>query len=113
MLHVVSIDGDQSTAALLDALAAPMSRGPEALAEQREVRQLVQAALDTLPEHYGDVLEWKYVEELSVAEIAARLEMGYKAAESLLTRARGAFREAVRSVTELADLDGSVEVPEQ
>ena len=118
MLHVVSIDGDPATAAVLEALTAPMSCGPEALSEQREVRRLVQAALDALPEQYGDVLEWKYVEELSVAEIAARLELGYKAAESLLTRARGAFREAIRSVVDLADplpaagaaiLDASVE----
>ena len=112
-LHVVSIDGDPASAAVLEALTAPMSRGPEALSEQREVRQLVQAALDTLPEHYGDVLEWKYVEELSVAEIAARLELGYKAAESLLTRARGAFREAIRSVTELAELDATLEEPQR
>jgi RNA polymerase sigma-70 factor, ECF subfamily len=103
VLHVVSTDGDPATAAVLEALTVPLSRGPEALSEQREIRQLVQAALDALPEHYGDVLEWKYVEEMSVAEIAARLELGYKAAESLLTRARSAFREAIRSVVELAD----------
>jgi DNA-directed RNA polymerase specialized sigma24 family protein len=39
------------------------------------------------------VLEWKYIHELSVQEIAERLGVGYKAAESLLTRARAAFRE--------------------
>ena len=37
---------------------------------------------------------WKYLEELPVATIARRLELSEKAAESLLTRARGAFREA-------------------
>ena len=49
--------------------------------------------LDHLPGSYGDVLEWKYLQEMSVAEIAARLGVGYKAAESILTRARVAFRE--------------------
>jgi RNA polymerase sigma-70 factor (ECF subfamily) len=60
--------------------------------------RLIQAALDGLPHHYGDVLEWKYVDGLSVQEIAARLAIGPKAAESCLTRARGAFREAIAAI---------------
>jgi DNA-directed RNA polymerase specialized sigma24 family protein len=55
----------------------------------------VQATLDTLPERYGQALEWKYVDGLAVAEIAARLGTGEKAAESLLSRAREAFRAAI------------------
>ena len=39
-------------------------------------------------------LEWKYAAGLSVREIAERLEISEKAAESLLTRARVVFREA-------------------
>jgi DNA-directed RNA polymerase specialized sigma24 family protein len=58
----------------------------------------VQLTLDYLPARYGDALEWKYIEELSVGEIADRLGVGYKAAESLLTRARAAFRDAFSSV---------------
>ena len=46
-----------------------------------------------LPERYGGP-EWKYIQELSVDEIATRLQIGPKAAESLLTRARQAFRDA-------------------
>ncbi len=61
---------------------------------RRETSTLVQTILDTLPSRYGDVLEWKYIEGLSVAEIAARLDVGTKAAESTLTRARVAFRDA-------------------
>jgi len=63
-------------------------------ARHTEVSMLVHATLDGLPEGYGDVLEWKYVLGLSVDEIAARLEVSPKAAESLLTRARQAFRDA-------------------
>ena len=59
-----------------------------------EVAMLVHATLDGLRDGYGDVLEWKYVLGLSVDEIAARLGVSPKAAESLLTRARQAFREA-------------------
>jgi RNA polymerase sigma-70 factor, ECF subfamily len=53
----------------------------------------VQVTLDHLPARYADVLEWKYIQGLSVDEIAHRLGVGYKAAESLLTRARQAFRD--------------------
>ena len=62
---------------------------------RREIVRLVQLTLDGLPPKYGDVLEWKYIHGLTVAEIAARLKMGVKAVESLLTRARQAFRDAV------------------
>jgi DNA-directed RNA polymerase specialized sigma24 family protein len=53
-------------------------------------------ALDHLSPHYGEegqALEWKYLDGLSVKEIAARLRLAPKAAESLLTRARRAFRD--------------------
>jgi RNA polymerase sigma-70 factor (ECF subfamily) len=63
-------------------------------AQRNEVSILVHATLDGLRDGYGDVLEWKYVLGLSVDEIAARLGVSPKAAESLLTRARQAFREA-------------------
>jgi DNA-directed RNA polymerase specialized sigma24 family protein len=55
--------------------------------------------LDALPGSYGDALEWKYVQGFSVMEIAARLNLGAKAAESLLTRARQAFREGYAALT--------------
>jgi RNA polymerase sigma-70 factor, ECF subfamily len=64
-----------------------------ALARKEEVRH-VHAALDLLPPRYARALEWKYVDRVSVKEIAERLRVGAKAAESLLTRARQAFREA-------------------
>jgi RNA polymerase sigma-70 factor, ECF subfamily len=51
-------------------------------------------ALDYLPAPYGDILEWKYLHDLSTSEIARRLGRSPKAAESLMTRARDAFREA-------------------
>jgi RNA polymerase sigma-70 factor (ECF subfamily) len=67
---------------------------PEAALQRNETSRLVQIVLDRLPGHYGDALEWKYIDGLSVAEIAERLGVGVKAAESMLTRARVAFRDA-------------------
>jgi RNA polymerase sigma-70 factor (ECF subfamily) len=73
---------------ILEAIAAPGEDEPEHDAARRDLVRLVQTALDGLPGRYGDVLEWKYVDGLSVKEIARRLAVGPKAAESLLTRAR-------------------------
>ena len=61
---------------------------------RRETSAQVQSVLDSLPSRYGDVLEWKYIEGLPVTGIAERLGVSAKAAESMLTRARVAFRDA-------------------
>lgn len=79
--------------AALASLAAAEAAGPEEWIRRREIARLVRTTLDLLPGRYGDALEWKYIDGHSVGEIAARLGVGYKAAESLLTRARRAFRE--------------------
>jgi RNA polymerase sigma-70 factor (ECF subfamily) len=65
---------------------------PEQQLLDSESMNLVHLALDHLPAHYSRALEWKYLEGLSVKEIAWRMKVGPKAAESLLTRARQAFR---------------------
>jgi RNA polymerase sigma-70 factor (ECF subfamily) len=96
--HVLFVEDHAQVRAVLDALTAPATEGPLDQACARDVTRLVQAILDRLPPRYGDVLEWKYVEGLSVKEIAARLDTGPKAAESLLTRSRAAFREAVEAL---------------
>jgi len=78
--------------AALETVAAADADDPEAELRRRELSGLVRLTLDHLPGAYGDVLEWKYIHDLSVQEIAHRLGVGYKAAESLLARARKAFR---------------------
>ncbi len=88
----VPIEDDPQIQAALDAMAAP-GTDPELAAGRGEVSRLVQVVLDRLPPRYGDALEWKYVEGISVEEIAARLELQHGAAQSLLQRARLAFRE--------------------
>jgi RNA polymerase sigma-70 factor, ECF subfamily len=79
--------------AALETLVDVDADNPERAFHRREVSGLVQLTLDHLPHRYGDMLEWKYIQGLSVEEIAERLGVGYKAAESLLTRARASFRE--------------------
>lgn len=72
--------------------------GPEHVAMRREIADLVHAALDELPQRYALALEWMYLDGASMKEIAARLGATPKAVESLLTRARGALREALASL---------------
>jgi len=63
-------------------------------AAHHEARELIGASWARLPARYQDVLRAKYVDELSVGEIAALRGETAKAIESLLSRARGAFRSA-------------------
>ena len=100
---VVLLEDQPNVRAILEACAAPAAQ-PELASWQQDVRRLVQATVDTLPDRYSDVLEWKYVDGLSVDEIAAQLNIGVKAAESLLTRARTAFRDAIAAVAEVSDI---------
>jgi RNA polymerase sigma-70 factor (ECF subfamily) len=73
--------------------AAPAAAGPQAELLRAETAELVHAALDRLPPSWARAVEWRYLEGAAVDEIARRLGSSYKAAESLLSRARAAFRE--------------------
>jgi RNA polymerase sigma-70 factor, ECF subfamily len=64
---------------------------PDSILEARETRDLVGAALASLPLDYRAALLGKYVDGKSTAELAAASGKGVKAAESLLHRSREAF----------------------
>ncbi|MFQ5593918.1 MAG: RNA polymerase sigma factor [Anaerolineae bacterium] len=64
----------------------------EEVVERQVLRHQVWQALLTLPRHYREVLVLKYLEGFKVAEIALLVGKTEKAVESLLTRARDAFR---------------------
>lgn len=83
---VVGLDGAEVVA------ADQPGHDAEGVLLELERATLVHVALDALPERYGSVLEWKYLDRLPVETIAARLGLRLKAAESLLGRARQAFR---------------------
>jgi RNA polymerase sigma-70 factor (ECF subfamily) len=78
------------------AITSPASL-PDASTNGDEIEaraQVVAQALAALPERYEQVLRAKYLEQQSVEAIAAAWGDTPKAIESLLTRAREAFREA-------------------
>jgi RNA polymerase sigma-70 factor (ECF subfamily) len=75
------------------AALASVAEQPDQVFDRGETARLVQVALDLLPGSYSEVLEWKYIYGLTVAEISERMSTGPKAVESLLGRARRSFRQ--------------------
>jgi RNA polymerase sigma-70 factor (ECF subfamily) len=65
--------------------------GDEVL-RREETRELVNATMSQLPAHYRQALEAKYLNGKSVRDLAGSQHLSEKAMESLLTRARHAFR---------------------
>ena len=72
---------------------------PAEIVESEQTAVLVGAALAELPPHYQAALTEKYVEGLTVADMAERRRCSEKAAESMLQRARRAFAEALLELT--------------
>lgn len=97
--RLVSIDDDPDVRAALESLSADAQSEPNEVMRRSELQRLIQVVLDYLPVRYADALEWKYVEEIGVNEIAARFSLTVHAAESLLARARRAFKDAWSEVT--------------
>lgn len=67
---------------------------PAEALQNDQIRRVVHVTLDNLPSHYANVLQWRYIHSMSVRETARNLGISVKAAESLLIRAKAAFREA-------------------
>ena len=95
---VVLIEDSEDVRAALESIEAPAADDPLRRCDGAELKRLVHAILDRLPGRYGEALEWKYVEGRSVEEIGDRLGIGHTAAQSLLARARVAFRDGLEAV---------------
>lgn len=98
MRHVVLIDDLPGMRAVIESVEAPEEYDLLKTYGRVEAARLVRVVLDRLPSSYGDALEWKYMEGHSVEVIGERLGIGTTAAQSLLARARQAFREGLESV---------------
>lgn len=83
------IDQARQTAAVAD------FDEPSGNQEQEERRAEIRRVMDDLPDQHRQVLEWKYIDKLSVRSIADRMDVSEKAAESVLFRARRDFRDRV------------------
>lgn len=88
-----------------DHLAEPISATPlpEEMLIQNATRAVVIETLASLPEMYRLVLIARYAEGKSTTEVAKTLHKSYKATESLLSRARSAFRETFEQLEGRSD----------
>ena len=91
------IEDHPAVQAALESMSADDFR-PETAQTQREIGEFVRATLQQLPGRYATALEMKYVNGNSVVEIARELGLSEKATESLLTRARKAFKEGFNTL---------------
>ena len=96
--NLVAYDEDDDLRAAVESISAPPQHQPEQRGANAQLAQLVLAALDYLPAHYSRVLEWKYVDGLSVQDMSQRLGHPFPATQSLLWRARANFREVFVSL---------------
>lgn len=88
-----SADGDRAIRDTLLELRVPSDHEPPHELELEAHRAAVAKALNSLPEKYARVLEWKYGDGFSVEEIAGMLGLTTIAAQSLLARARKEFKD--------------------
>lgn len=103
--HEILTEDRPELMAVIESLAAREDDSPEQSYQRAELGRLIQVTLDQLPVHYGDALEWKYLYGLSAREIARRLELSVDATNSLLARAKRAFREAYGSLADSAPIN--------
>jgi RNA polymerase sigma-70 factor (ECF subfamily) len=100
----VSLDETATTQAVVAQLRAPEHQEPVAELDAATQRVAVMQILDSLPEHYARALEAKYGDDLSVEEIARELGLSVIGAQSLLARARQAFRERWHETSDAATI---------
>ena len=74
-----------------------VGRDPATVHDEALRREGVRDAMERLPDLCRSALEWKYVDRLSVKQIATRLDATEKSTESTLFRARQALRDLLYS----------------
>lgn len=85
---------------VLENIAMNHQAQPEQVTMNTQLKQLLEEVLDHLPNDYGNVLAWKYIDQLSVNEIASQMNTTQIAVQSVLARARKSFQHVIQSMLE-------------
>jgi RNA polymerase sigma-70 factor, ECF subfamily len=93
-LESVTANVDADRGAFMDTIRSPQP-DPERQAYAQELRQVLEDAVDELPETYRAVFMLRDVEGLSTSETSAGLGLGEEAVKTRLHRARAMIRRAV------------------
>ncbi len=84
------------------ALAETPDRGPEQSVERVQVRALIEARIDQLPEIFRSVFMLRAIEEMSVDEVAEALEIAPATVRTRYFRARAILREGLAQEVDFA-----------
>lgn len=95
-----------------DALTDPPDRQPEHAALRVQVRKLMEARIDRLPDSFRTVFMLRAVEEMSVEDVALALDIPQATVRSRFFRARSLLREGLASemdsaLSEIFSFDGA------
>lgn len=101
-LHT-TVDSDDDT--LEPGMPSNPDEEPEAKAMRIQIRHHIEARIDTLPEQFRTVFMLRAVEELSVEEVAAILDIPQATVRSRFFRARGLLREGLSRDMDMALAD--------
>lgn len=93
----IPLEDNPAVQAALESLSVDLDT-PDKIRQGDEIARFVRVTLEYLPSKYSAALEMKYIRGCSVDEIGQELHISTKAAESVLTRARVAFRDCFRSL---------------
>ncbi|MFZ2199753.1 MAG: sigma-70 family RNA polymerase sigma factor [Microgenomates group bacterium] len=86
----------EKTSPLFENLVSEIN-SPEFVMKKNRIEKRFFASYRSLSKQYQDILSYRYELSMSVKEIAERMDLPFKATESLLYRARLAFREDYES----------------
>ena len=86
-------------------MSTPDSHSPEKLLLRSELRALLEQKLDALPESFRLVFVLRCVEEMSVEETAAALDIPEATVRTRLFRARSLLRDALTQEIDMAQRD--------
>ena len=100
--EIVPMQPAASAQALEHVMDTDIDNAPQASMERSEMRRLLEAQIDALPEAYRAVFVLRAVEELSVEETAAVLDLAPPTVRTRLFRARSLLREALAQKIDVA-----------
>lgn len=83
---------------ILENIAMNDQHQPEQITMNQQLKQILEEVLDHLPKDYGNMLTWKYVDQLSVQTIAEQLSTTQIAVQSTLARARKSFQQVIKKM---------------
>ena len=102
--EVIQLNGDtrEDNETVEGNMNATLPEQPEYAAQRAQARRLLEAKIDELPDAFRTVFVLRAVEEFSVEEAAAALDIPEATVRSRFFRARGLLREALSKEIDLA-----------